>query len=443
MKKILILSLLLFLYMGTFAQGSPRVQVTNIAFKKTDDIVRISFDVTVGKLSGNYKLTLTPVVYAGKDSLRMHPITIMSRKKRTLEKREGHLLSGDLTGLEGKKTTYRANLPFEPWMNTLSLRVDEELEGCCNEKSLPARVLVADKQIYYKLIPQIGTVDAMVPSSDLQRFDSTASFLYPASDYNRHYEIFEHQREKGALVINFGKGSARIDPSFQNNKATLAQVNQVLDLIEATPTAALKKIVIIGMTSPEGTLTANNALAEKRANALKYWVGERVAYNPNLFEIINGSEDWDGLRQQVEASRMPDRWQVLEIINKYSVTGGREKKLMDLRGGVPYRYMAEHFFPQLRNAGYVQIYYELKPDKDIEILNEVIGMMNSERYADALVLLAQVSRDKPTDNLVGVCHMMLEQYDQAAAAFNKAILRGDSKARVNLENMRKSQLVNN
>jgi hypothetical protein len=81
--------------------------------------------------------------------------------------------------------------------------------------------------------------------------------------------------------------------------------------------------------------------------------------------LYNGSEDWHGLRMLVERSDMPSKHRVMEIIDTVPVWDsktrrGRERELMDLDGGAPYRYMYRNFFPLLRNATYIKIYYDDK-----------------------------------------------------------------------------------
>ena len=51
--------------------------------------------------------------------------------------------------------------------------------------------------------------------------------------------------------------------------------------------------------------------------------------------------------------------EALNIINDIPVEKGREAKLMQLRGGVPYRYMLKYIFPSLRVA-ICKVNYEIK-----------------------------------------------------------------------------------
>ena len=68
------------------------------------------------------------------------------------------------------------------------------------------------------------------------------------------------------------------------------------------------------------------------------------------------------MRELVAASDMKDKRAVLNIIDNTPLWDssrqiGRQGELMRLNGGTTYRYMYNHFFPQLRNATYIKIYY--------------------------------------------------------------------------------------
>lgn len=443
MKKILIYTILCMLCPIVFAQQKPDVKITDVKITKVDQSVTLSFEVLVNDLGSNDKIVMTPHIYNRQGNKAVTPMYVMGRKKYYVDRRNANIPKNYVPEFKHKRIKYFETTAFEPWMDEVSLNVELYVEGCCKQIQFPSKLLTENKLIHYKPVPVFNSSEADMPLSDLQQFDKVTSFLYPATDFDKRYEIFKQQREKGALMIYFEQGKSKIDPLYKNNQTTLNQVNKVLDLIEADPNASLKKIVIIGMTSPEGMLASNNTLAAKRAEALKVFLGERLKFNSELFEIINGSEDWNGLRRQVNESQMPERWQVLEIIDRYSVTGGREKKLMDLRKGIPYRYMSEHFFPQLRNAGYIQIYYDSKTDPETERIRKATVMVKKQQYEAALALLLNVGTDKKVDNLIGICYMMQGDYIKAEGYFEKAIKYGDENARINLTNVRKALSITN
>jgi hypothetical protein len=118
--------------------------------------------------------------------------------------------------------------------------------------------------------------------------------------------------------------------------------------------------VLLGLSSPEGAFEFNKRLSGKRAEALKQYIADRIALADSCFALVNGDEGWEELRYKVEHSGMEYRKEVLNIIDSVPIMKGREGQLQRLKRGVPYRYLEEHFFPQLRRAGYIKVYYRMK-----------------------------------------------------------------------------------
>ena len=115
-----------------------------------------------------------------------------------------------------------------------------------------------------------------------------------------------------------------------------------------------------GNASPDGTNTANERLCQKRVdNVLKY-IRSRVDVPDSLISVHADGIDWDGLIAGVESDpEVPYGDQVVEIVRntpiwifdeKGKIVDGRKKQLMDLKGGVPYHYLEDHIFPELRNG---------------------------------------------------------------------------------------------
>lgn len=434
-REILIAILILF----TLPLYSQEVDISNIVvMKQWKNLVTISFDVTTKSVLTNEKLTATPILYNGKNEKQLTLIVISGRKKRITDNRAG-IKSVGIQSNSKQTISYTSTIPYESWMSEVSLKINRTIDNCCNYKTLPPQTIFTKKQIKYNITPTFNTTPVDTTLSTLQKFDKSAQYLYPTKDYEKRYQIFDEQRDKGALIVYFEQGASTIDPNYKNNYLALAQVNEVLEMIKSDPNASLKKIVIVGLASPEGKLEKNDIIAKERANSMKQFIGERVNHDTTQFELINGSEDWNGLKRLVEQSKMTSRSEVLNIIDKYSITDGREKRLMDLSGGRPYIYMMKNFFPQLRNAGYIQIYYDYNtPNINADYLNSALQLMQDDDYDNALRMLYSINeQDHRILNLLGVCQMMLNRFDQAEKYFNLSILLGDVDALENIQQINK------
>lgn len=118
-------------------------------------------------------------------------------------------------------------------------------------------------------------------------------------------------------------------------------------------------ITIVGLTSIEGTFKDNLDKSQERADKVRRYILNRYPEYENITITTQAyGEDWDGLRNLVESSSLRDRAEILSIIDNVGIFNGREKQLMDLRGGQPYLQMKREFFPLLRRVKILVTYIE-------------------------------------------------------------------------------------
>lgn len=162
------------------------------------------------------------------------------------------------------------------------------------------------------------------------------------------------------VKVYFRQGYSTLQPAFRENGIRLDEFMRRVSEMHADSTARLNSIDIVAYASPEGSFTLNRKLARKRAeNISAYLRGNMPFLSGSLFNVQPKGIDWNGLAAMVEASDMRYRSEVLNILRNVPETtyrngklvDSRLKRLMDLRGGRPYNYMLEHFFPELRSAG--------------------------------------------------------------------------------------------
>lgn len=161
------------------------------------------------------------------------------------------------------------------------------------------------------------------------------------------------------VKVYFRQGYSTLQPAFRENGIRLDEFMRRVSEMHTDSTARLNSIDIVAYASPEGSFTLNRKLARKRAeNISAYLRGNMPFLSGSLFNVQPKGIDWNGLAAMVEASDMRYRSEVLNILRNVPETtyrngklvDSRLKRLMDLRGGRPYNYMLEHFFPELRSA---------------------------------------------------------------------------------------------
>lgn len=163
--------------------------------------------------------------------------------------------------------------------------------------------------------------------------------------------------------IYYRLGYRYVDTSLRNNGAVLK--NLCAKIEKTLQEETLEKVVIYSYTSPDGSNKANTALAARRADSLESWILRNTPLPAPMLEKNSGGIAWDLLRDAVSKSEMQYKAEVLRILDNTPVwvfdsnnrvVSSRKKELMDLKGGIPYRYMYEHLFPDLRSSISVLLY---------------------------------------------------------------------------------------
>ena len=167
-----------------------------------------------------------------------------------------------------------------------------------------------------------------------------------------------------SVRIYYRAGYRYVEPGFRDNRAALDRLVRYIG--EARSAGRLERISIRSYASPDGANRANELLSERRADSLSSWLVRHGSVPASLIDRQAAGIAWDELRAQVAASGMLYRDEVLDVLDntpvwifdeKNQVVGGRKQRLMDLRGGEPYRYMLREFFPDLRSSVVVTLYF--------------------------------------------------------------------------------------
>ena len=403
-----------------------QVDIENESVKRNRRTVEVKFDIatTPKTLKNRYKLVLMPYLYHGSDTAWL-PRSEVYGKIRYKRERQERALKGDRNWrlssgrfMEGGGYAYSASLPYEKWMRTASLGVRSRMVGCACDCYDGDRLIAGDLPVYTPPVPFVA--DA---SPEASKFEVTNA---------RKRWSFDREEIK----VFFPVSVTDLYPDRYGNRATLDKIVEGIGKIGNMEKLRLNGVEITGFASPEGGVAFNAELGEGRARALREYISGRI---PELrdedFDLVNGIENWDGLRQMVAASDMKDKTEILRIIDEERGEA-RKEALKRLSGGKPYRYMLETFYPELRNACYVAVYYDELADRGADAINAANARIRKGEYAQALPELMKYSEDDRAWNSIGVCLMMLEREEEAIGWFEKALGSGDEEARRNLEQLK-------
>ena len=369
--------------MAQVRQGSVTVQVNELAQRGDSLYVdmavttegrnvpsRMSADFTPVLVSSERSLALPAVSLMGRNSYRNHrrALALMSAKERgAYEKSAPYYVVPDYKG--DSRMDYRLALPYEAWMSSAKLTL-QRIDCGCGKSSVTDVRLLAGK---------VSLEEVIV--SERYRIEPHLAYIRPEA------EAVKSRAEQGESFLDFAVGKTAVNPEFGRNAAELEKIRRMIDLVQDDKDLTIKRIVIVGYASPEGSLAMNERLSEGRAKALRDYLQSRYPAIPgSLYSIRFGGANWDDLVKAVQTSDMPDKQAVLDIIDRYSIIGGREAKLMALKGGTPWRYMLREMFPSLRKVT-VTVDYDVR-NFDAEEAKAVVKTRPQNLSLNELYLVA-------------------------------------------------------
>lgn len=402
MKKIIpiILTLLLSATLSHAQTGRNSVEATEIELVRTGELVTVTFTLEAGKKAARsgYSLIVNPVITKGRNAVQLPAVVVQGRRANVTALRH-ELATGQRTYQQepqyvrtGGSVHYKTTLPYESWMTGAQLVLEGVSVGCCSSTETTIG-LIANNILYAKPETDIRIVEVPVVLPRISvgdRLTEQYAFVAPVAEFERarkseegmfdydmplnlgkgtsaprqnEVERFINETREGSISIYFRQGRRDIDRSYMSNNKLLVELISVVRAIVASGDTKVTRIVIAGFASPEGSTELNDRLAWDRAVAVKSFLTANSGIDPQVIHIYNGSVDWTGLRTMVAESDMYQKYRIMEIIDNTPVWDshrktGRHGELMRLDGGQPYRYMSREFFPQLRQAAYIKVYYE-------------------------------------------------------------------------------------
>ena len=160
-----------------------------------------------------------------------------------------------------------------------------------------------------------------------------------------------------SLQTFYRAGRSHIDTLYMRNGESMSSFFHRNLPRFAHPDFELKRVLVVGSSSPEGFLPSNEALALRRAQSLSAYVKEQLPLQEYPVEVTVMGIDWQKLIGLVtEATDMPNQQEVLAVLQKDCQHTERLRLLKRVNRGIPYAWMYKHLFPQLRLSQVIVAY---------------------------------------------------------------------------------------
>lgn len=475
-KSILLVGWLLAAAPATFGQTHylENLLLANQQVTKTGDKVILSTDIRIDdmQLKRQQAIRLVPVLVSadGTQHKELSPIWIEGsvRSKVNDRKRTLGILSETDESLCIKRkngttqtVTYQAEVPFSNWMVNGRLELRGYVTGCaeCSEGN---EVLAAGYVLPYRE-PDFVMAAAMKPAE----------------------ETVKRRAENRTARLEYQRASYAVLPNYRTNRTELDNVQQSLNLVKENPNLTITGIYITGYASPEGSMTYNEKLSQRRAQTFADYVQKNnKELKKELWHVAWKGEDWEGFVSQVDKA---NGWSAQAVVKEAIAQcndniDACEWKIRQQLSAEDYRYLVDELYAPLRRNDY-RIEYTVRnftPEEARQILktrpdllsaaemqrvadsygintkdyrealstalriypdntalryNAALAAIETRQYAEAIDLLKD-SQEGAFLNLLGLVHYKNGNKRLAEETFKKAVAAGYTEAEQNAEGSR-------
>lgn len=180
--------------------------------------------------------------------------------------------------------------------------------------------------------------------------------------------------EKGTAHIEFRLNGTGIDPSWRDNRAELDKIKRTLEALSGDADYTLKAMAIKGYASPEGTYEVNAGMAAARMKTVKAYIQSLIDLPAGRISTAYEAEDWAGLQKAVEASNLPHKAGILEIMADVSLTPDAREDKIKKQYPADYADMLSQLYPALRHVDY-EVEYEVRAYAEAA---EIVRLLNTQ-----------------------------------------------------------------
>lgn len=333
----------------------------------------------------------------------MPAVVVAGRNRYYHYVRNDHQLDGRELYREGKaeKIHYQASVPFEQWMETAELVLQQDSCGC-------QELLMENEDL-------LATLDFKP-----RVFAPTFVYIQP------EVEAVKVRDVKGQAYIDFPVNRTEIYPDYRRNPEELKKIIATIDEVKNNPDTRITSIAIKGYASPEGTYRNNTRLAKGRTATLKDYVQKQYQLAEGVMNTDFEPEDWAGLRRYVAESDLVHKQEILALIDSDREPDNKEWKI---KSTYPqeYAFLLKEVYPGLRHSDYV-VEYVVRAYTDVEEAKKVLATNPGNLSLQELYMIAD-SYPQGSDEYNEVFATMVRLYpaDEVANlnAANVAMQRKD------------------
>lgn len=384
------------------------LEISDISLSRSGSAMNVKMNMNLGDLrvKRNQAAIYIPVLVNGEDSLELNPVGVYgaARYMQYIRKANTAIWGPKETSFKYSKRpevySFNQTVTYQDWMNGAQLKINRRDFGCCNKL--------------------IDLCDA--PVSGWSEISYTPECVFQTAQ-----TVTVKTREiTGRAYVDFPVNQTVIYPDYRRNEIELGTIIATIDSVKNDPDITIDALSIKGFASPEGPYDNNVRLAKGRTEALKTYVQQLYKFPEGFIQTSYEPEDWEGLRQWVEASNIDNKEGILAIIDSDLAPDPKNTKIQTTYP-VQYKFLLDNVYPALRHSDY-RIQYTIRQFVDVAEIAEVIKRAPQKLSLNEMYLLADsLEPGSPEYNEVYEIAVRMYPMDETANlnAANVAMQRGN------------------
>jgi len=392
MNKKLIYVLPVIILAGIFSSCSKKmVPLSSDFFTTTPQPLEVVGSNIPVNISGN----IPPKYFLKNAEISLIPVLKYEKGKIT-----GEVFTYQGENVQGNNQT----ISYEKGGNiNMAFSLDYKPEFASSELHLQPKAKIGKKNVD---MPMIKVGEGVIATSLLASAHSATPSIAP--------DAFQRElKEKRNADIMFLIQQSELRTS-ELNKSNVKDLHKSISEAAKDENKRIVGVEVSSYASPDGGLALNEKLAAQREKNTVNYLNTELSKNAIKAPIDAHftAQDWDGFKELVEQSNIPDKDLILRVLSMYSDPERREQEIKNI--SATYKNLAEDILPQLRRS---------RLTATIEIIGKTDDELSYWAIADPDVLtieemLYAASLEKIPDKQATIYHLVSQMYPNDYRAYN-------------------------
>jgi len=360
-----------------------------------------------GKVAANVKGNISDGYFARRAIMEVTPVLIHEGGEKELP----------TVTLRGTKTTSTGTMVNRDQASSFDMNntIDFTPEMLASELVLRTRIYKEGREHRASILPERKVADGTINTSQLvDKGEFTVSYMPDA------YEKVVIHTEKADLYFGYMRHNLDNRLALNRNPESQAKIAALAEFVQKG--WQFQSIEVNAWASPEGEVAFNEKLAENRSKTGEKYLADfftRIEKETNTpierpaFKVSAKGEDFDGFMTALNASALPDKQAIANVINAQVAPAERERRIKDMT--LIYAEI-EKLLEPLRRAEFVVNLYE--PKKTDAEMAQLSTSNPSELTLEELLYAATLTDDLNTKLAIYKSGQQL--FPRCARLFNNA-----------------------